>query len=102
MYAEGKARSSTGENEAQDLAVAALTWLAEDAERLQRFLAVSGLGPQNLRSAAAAPGFLAAILDYLAANEPLLITFAAYRKCPPETVMQARRRLNPGEAQDDP
>jgi hypothetical protein len=102
VYAQGKARSSTGEHEAQEMAIAALTWLAEDAERLQRFLAVSGLGPQNLRSAAASPGFLVAILDYLAANEPLLIAFAAHRKCLPETVMQARMRLNPKGARDDP
>jgi uncharacterized protein DUF3572 len=101
VYANRKPGSSTGESEAQETAIAALAWLAQDAERLQRFLAVSGLGPQNLRSAAAEPGFLAAVLDYLAANEALLIAFAADQNRAPESVMQARQRLIAREAQDD-
>jgi hypothetical protein len=101
VYASRKPGSSTGESEAQETAIAALAWLAQDAERLQRFLAVSGLGPQNLRSAAAEPGFLAAVLDYLAANEALLIAFAADQNRAPGSVMQARQRLIAREAQDD-
>jgi hypothetical protein len=101
VYTSRKPGSSTGEGEAQETAIAALSWLAQDAERLQRFLAVSGLGPQNLRSAAAEPGFLAAVLDYLAANDALLIAFATDVNRAPEGVMQARQRLNAREAQDD-
>jgi hypothetical protein len=102
VYAGHKAGSSTDSGEAQEIAVAALTWLAQDAERLEGFLAVSGLGPQNLRAAAAAPGFLAAILDYFAANEPLLIAFAAQINRAPEDIMQAHQRLNAKEAQPEP
>ena len=101
MYAGGKTRFSTGQPEAQETAVAALTWLAGDSERLQRFLAVSGLGPQNLRSAAANPSFLGAILDYLASDESLLVTFAAHVNLAPEAVMQARQRLSAREPRDD-
>lgn len=101
MYTGPKSRSSTGEAEAQELSIAALAWLAEDAERLQRFLALSGLGPQNLRSAAAEPGFLGAILDYLAAHDDLLIAFATHRNIAPEAVMRARERLHGGHAQED-
>lgn len=101
MYAHSKTRSSTGDAEAQDTAVAALSWLAEDSERLQRFLAVSGLGPQNLRSTAANPGFFLAILDYLSSDESLLIAFAAHMNFAPETVMQARQRLSAREPRED-
>jgi hypothetical protein len=101
VYAHSKTRSSTGGAEAQDTAVAALAWLAEDSERLQRFLAVSGLGPQNLRSTAANPGFLRAILDYLASDESLLIAFATHMNLAPETVMEARLRLGGREPQQD-
>jgi hypothetical protein len=102
VYARDEKRSSTGAPEAQETAVAALAWFAEDSERLQRFLAVSGLGPQNLRSAAADPGFFSAILDYLATDESLLIAFATHINLTPEFVMQARFRLGGREQQNDP
>jgi hypothetical protein len=83
------------------MAVEALTWLAQDSERLDRFLAICGHGPHNLRKAAAEPGFLAAVLDYLAANEPLLIAFSKATDRAPETVNEARTRLNVGDPGDD-
>ena len=101
MHTSAKPRAFTGEDEAQDLSIAALAFIADDAERLQRFLATSGLGPENLRAAAAEPGFLAAILDYLAAHEALLVAFAAHNNVAPETVMRARTLLGGKDAQDD-
>jgi hypothetical protein len=78
---------------AANIAIEALTWLAADEGRLERFLAISGLGPQNLRRAAAEPRFLTAILDYLASNEALLVDFAAYAGRAPEEVARARIAL---------
>jgi len=78
---------------AEGIAIEALGWLAGETERLQRFTAVSGLGPSNLRQAAAAPGFLSAVLDYLASNENLLIAFAAECGRPPEDVARAAQTL---------
>jgi len=78
----------------EELGVAALGFLAAEPDRLSRFLALSGLGPQNLRAAAADPGFLAAVLDYLLAEEPLLIGFAAARGIEPERVVLARRAMD--------
>ena len=74
-------------------AIEALGWLANDDERLERFLAVSGLGPQNLRQAAAEPGFLAAVLDYLASHEALLVDFARESGRRPEEVAKAHAVL---------
>ena len=68
---------STGAEGAETMAIAALGFLAAEPERLARFLALSGLGPHNLRQAATSPGFLAAVLDHLAADERLLVAFAA-------------------------
>ena len=84
------------------MAIEALAWLAGDPTRLERFLALSGLGPQNLRRAAADPGFLGAILDYLAANESLLIEFSTYSKRAPEAIARAQARLAVEKAGDDP
>jgi hypothetical protein len=78
---------------AAEAAIAALGFLADDPERLERFLALSGLGPHNLRRAAADPSFLCAVLDYLANDEPLLLAFASRQGWPPAEVVRARDAL---------
>jgi hypothetical protein len=88
------ASNAAGVDAGTDLAIEALGWLAADGDRLQRFLALSGLGPHNLRSAAAEPRFLAAILDYLASNEALLLDFAAENGRKPEDVARAHAALH--------
>ena len=93
-------KTSTLRVDGQELAVAALTFFAAEPERLSRFLDLSGLGPHNLRGAAADPGFLAAVLDYLLSDERLLVAFAAERGVAPESVAAARRAMGgppPGE-----
>jgi len=75
---------------AEALAIAALDFIAAEPERLGRFLAMSGLGPQSIRAAAREPQFLLGVLDHVAADEPLLIAFAAKNSIPPSAVMQAR------------
>jgi hypothetical protein len=77
-----------------DLAVAALGFLASEPDRLSRFLDLCGLGPHNLRAAAADPSFLTAVLDYIVGDEPLLIGFAADQSLPPERVVAARRAMD--------
>jgi len=95
-------RSSTSVDEAQGIAIEALAWLSANPIRLERFLAIFGLGPQNLRQAAAQPGFLAAVLDHLAAHEQLLIDFATATGRAPERIAEARERLNVEEPEADP
>ena len=58
---------------AESIAIEVLTFLAGNPARRDRFLALCGLGRDNLRAAAAEPGFLAAILDHLASDESLLL-----------------------------
>jgi hypothetical protein len=78
---------------AEDMAVAALTFIAQDAERLGRFLALSGLESGNLREAASEPGFLAGVLDYLSSDEPLLLAFTSNFQMDPTTIATAQRLL---------
>jgi hypothetical protein len=55
-------RDAMAEGEAaQALALRALAFLAEDPERLGRFLALSGMGPAELRTRASDPVLLGAI-----------------------------------------
>jgi len=82
-----------------EAAIAALGFLADDPDRLERFLALSGLGPHNLRRAAADPSFLSAVLEYLTGDEPLLLEFASLQGWSPADVVRARDALG-GGAQD--
>ena len=93
---------STGREGAETIAIAALSFLAAEPERLARFLALSGLGPHNLRQAATLPGFLAAVLDHLGADEPLLVAFAAAQRVDPAAVTGARVALSGPPAETSP
>ncbi len=79
--------------DAQDIAIDVLGFLANDPEKLGRFLAVTGLGPENLRAAAAQTGFLAQVLHYLVQDEALLLTFASNSGIRPERVANAHHTL---------
>ena len=66
---------------AEGLAIQALSFIACEPERLGRFLAVTGIGPEEIRAASAEPGFLAGVLAYLASDETLASAFAAEAAC---------------------
>ena len=93
---DGKSAGSAGaaaREDAERIAVSALGFIAADSERLDRFLALTGLDPSGLREAAAKPGFFQAVLDHLAGHEPDLLAFAADARLSPEQVVAARRAL---------
>jgi hypothetical protein len=75
---------------AEALAVQALTFIATDGERLGRFLAMTGIGPGEIRDAAREPEFLSGVLEHLIADEALLETFAAEAGFEPMDVVKAQ------------
>ena len=81
--------------EAEELGVAVFGRLAEDPERLGRFLATTGLDPREIRRAAGEPGFFGSVLDYVAGDEALLVEVAAELDNAPDRLMEARERLAP-------
>ena len=85
---------------AESLAVQALSFLAGEPERLARFLALTGIGPDRIRAAAATPGFLTGVLDHLASEDALVTAFAAEAGIKPEEVENARRILGGGWERD--
>jgi hypothetical protein len=88
------ARSERATREAAEaLAVQAFTFLADDSDRLGRFLALTGVGPERIRAAAAEPGFLAGVLDHVMADEALLLTFTEHAGIDPPVVARARAVL---------
>jgi Protein of unknown function (DUF3572) len=81
---------------AEALAVQALTFIAADGERLGRFLALTGIGPAEIRAAAQEPGFLAGVLDHLASDDALLAAFAAEAGFDPADIGRALAMLGGG------
>jgi hypothetical protein len=88
---------------AASLAIAALGFIAAEPERLGRFLALSGIGPETIRTAAQDPGFLIGVLDHLCSDDTLLIAFAEQNEIDPEEVIRAREALaGPGWDREAP
>ena len=75
---------------AEEIAIAALSYLAGQPEQLGRFLAITGIGPQQLRAAAAQPGFLAGVLEHFGSEEALLRAFADEARIDPVEIVRAR------------
>ena len=88
---------------AEELAIAALGFIAGEPEQLGRFLAMTGIGPDSLREAARAPRFLAGVLDHVAGARPVdvLPELAAAKEIDPEAVMRARDVLTGGHWERD-
>jgi hypothetical protein len=85
-----KAATERQDDAARELAIAALGFIAADHGELSRFLALTGLDPDAIRTAAAEPGFLGGVLAYMAGNERTLLAFAAQAGIAPEEIEKAR------------
>ena len=88
--------------DAETIALQALTYIASDDDRLQRFLSLTGIEPASLRGLAQDPAGLGAVLDYVLGWEPLLMEFAAAQDLPPPSIAAARRKLPGGPSSYDP
>jgi len=84
--------------QAEALAIEALSFIAGNETLLERFLSISGIAPETLRQAAQSRGFLAGVLSFLLAHEPDLLEFCAQAKHPPESIAKAFAKL-PGGGQ---
>jgi len=81
---------------AEQIAARALLFLAEDAGRLGRFLAETGLDPRALRGRMREPEILVAVTGYLMADESALLAFAANARLQPEEIARAEAALGGG------
>ncbi len=91
--------SKTGgltEDTAQEIAIGALSFLSNDPEQLGRFLSMAGIGPQEIRSSAAEPGFLAGVLEFMMQDEQLLLAFTESAGIRPTMIAVAHLKLAGG------
>ena len=79
--------------EPSTLALAALGWVLQDGDRADRFLSLTGLDPDSLRTSLSERGVQASVLEFLANHEPDLIRCAEAMAVTPEELVAAHREL---------
>jgi hypothetical protein len=79
---------------AEMLAIQALGYIAQDEERLGQFLALTGIGPAEIRTSARDRAFLVGVLDYVSGDEALLIAFAEHVQIDPGSIVVAQMALS--------
>ena len=79
---------------AEIVAIQALSFIAGDGERLGRFLAESGIGPETLRNAAADPRFLVSVLDFVMRDDATVKAFADASQLHPTNIAAAHQALS--------
>ena len=83
--------------EAEAIAIRALGFVAADPKLLPRFLAITGIEASAIRRAAAEPGFLAGVLQFILAHKPTLMRFSEETGTPPADVGKALKALPQGD-----
>jgi len=97
-----KRPSSAAREAAEMLAIQALSFIAEEPERLNGLLNATGLTLDRLRESATAPDFLAGVLEHMLADESLLLAFADSAAIDPADVSRARMALGGSWERDIP
>jgi hypothetical protein len=80
-------------NDAVAVALSALAATLGHPRRAHRFIDLTGIGTDELRQRIGEPGLLAALLRFLEAHEPDLLSVAEELGVSPELLVQARREL---------
>lgn len=81
-------------------ALKAITFILADDVLRDRFLALSGLSPEEIRASIQRPDFLASVLEFLIGHEPDLLAFAEATEEKPTNIVAAWRQLGGGEGQE--
>ncbi|WP_028968735.1 DUF3572 family protein [Sphingomonas sp. URHD0057] len=84
-------------NDPHALALAALAATLTDERRAVRFLDLTGIGTDELRRRAGQPALLSALIAFLEAHEPDLLSVSEQIGVKPEALVAARRALEEAE-----
>ena len=76
------------------LALEALAWLAGKPEPIARFLTMSGLAVSDFRRVVGDRGLQASVLDFLLADDALLLDFCKSASLKPPLIHAARHQLD--------
>jgi Protein of unknown function (DUF3572) len=89
--------SENGRKAAETLGAQAFSWVADDADRLNAFMLMTGASPADVVRNITQGAFLGTVLDYILTEDALVIAFCDTRSLPYTAVMQARALLPGGE-----
>ena len=78
---------------AEVLALQALAFIASDEDLLPRFLALTGMDVDGLRTAAGETGTLIAVTDFIMFDDTLVGRFAEFASLEPDVAGQSRFAL---------
>jgi hypothetical protein len=81
-------------DDAAAIALQALSFLADDPQRMSRFLSLTGSDVGRLRTEAKTPEFQAATLEYMLGDESLLLMFCQDAGIDPVAVAPAHALLS--------
>ena len=84
-------------NDPHALALAALAATLTDERRALRFLELTGIGTEELRRRASEPRLLSALIGFLEAHEPDLLSVSEQIGVRPDALVAARRSLEEAE-----
>ena len=84
-------------NDPHALALAALAATLTDERRALRFLDLTGIGTEELRQRASEPRLLSALIGFLEAHEPDLLSVSEKIGVRPDALVAARRSLEEAE-----
>jgi hypothetical protein len=81
---------------AQDLAINFVRFLAQDDDRLTRFLQLTGIDLESVKTQLVArdAGFLASVIEYAMSDESLLLQYCAEVDAKPEVFARAQYALS--------
>jgi hypothetical protein len=82
--------------QAETIALQALSFLAKDDELLGQFLTNTGLTAQELKQRVREPELLGGVLDAILGDDALLLEFCREASLSPNTIVLARRALPGG------
>ncbi|MBY0501251.1 MAG: DUF3572 domain-containing protein [Alphaproteobacteria bacterium] len=82
--------------QAETIALQALSFLAKDETLLDHFLTLSGLTLQELKRRLREPDLLGGVLDAILADDTVLLSFCNATSLSPDTLVKARRALPGG------
>ena len=85
--------SGDDSNHAQTMALNALVWVLHEPDRADRFLALTGLEGDDIRSRINDPALLDGVIAFLEAHEPDLVACAKALDVAPGVLLGTRAKL---------
>jgi hypothetical protein len=82
--------------QAETIALQALSFLVKDDELLEQFLTSTGLTLQELKTRVKEPELLGGVLDAILINDQVLLAFCNASALSPNTIIMARHSLPGG------